>query len=249
MRLIHGMCLVIIGMIFLVDTSWSDPALTIPNSIFDFGLVPQNSQVSCTFWLHSTGTDTLNITDVKPGCGCTKTPLNKTVLASGDSTDLEVIFSTGRRSGKQSKRPSIETNEGELAKYVEIKADVITAPDSTYPIRIAPYKFDISQFGDMEVKERKFVIENVSDQDLAISLVYMPEGIFRLDLPQKVKAGDSEGGKVTLRDDALDDEFEKSITIEVNDDKHTRFSIPVKRTIRTVGLSTSSPANRGDASH
>ncbi len=249
MRRKHGILFPAVVMLVLVGSAWADPALTIPNSIFDFGQVPQNSKVSCTFWLYSTGTDTLKITDVKPGCGCTKTPLTKTVLTVGDSTDLEVIFSTGRRRGNQSKRPRIETNEGELAKYVQIKAEVITNPDSTFPIRIAPYKFDISQFGEKKVTERKFIIENVSERDIEISLVYMPEGIFRIDLPKKVKAGKTEGGRITLRDDALDDEFEKSITIELNDDKQTRFSIPVKRTVRAADLSSSTPSDPGGNAH
>lgn len=45
----------------------AQPKLTIPDSIFDFGFVPQNSEISHIFWLHSTGTETLKILSVKPG--------------------------------------------------------------------------------------------------------------------------------------------------------------------------------------
>jgi hypothetical protein len=45
----------------------SAPKLTIPETIFDFGYVPQNATVSHVFWLHSTGDDTLKILNVKPG--------------------------------------------------------------------------------------------------------------------------------------------------------------------------------------
>ncbi len=45
----------------------AQPKMSIPNSIFDFGFVPQNSKISHIFWLHSTGTDTLKILKVTPG--------------------------------------------------------------------------------------------------------------------------------------------------------------------------------------
>jgi hypothetical protein len=41
--------------------------LTIIAPEFDFGYVPQNSTISHTFWLYSTGEDTLRIDRVVPG--------------------------------------------------------------------------------------------------------------------------------------------------------------------------------------
>ena len=43
------------------------PRLTIPESIYKFGYVPQNSKVSHVFWLYSTGDDSLKILKVIPG--------------------------------------------------------------------------------------------------------------------------------------------------------------------------------------
>ena len=43
------------------------PRLTLPESTFNFGYVPQNSKISHGFWLHSTGDDTLKIIKVVPG--------------------------------------------------------------------------------------------------------------------------------------------------------------------------------------
>ena len=45
----------------------AEPNLTIPNSIFDFGFAPQKSKLSHSFWLKSTGTDSLIIQKVVPG--------------------------------------------------------------------------------------------------------------------------------------------------------------------------------------
>lgn len=43
------------------------PRLTIQESEFDFGFVPQNSKISHEFWLYSTGDDSLKIVKVVPG--------------------------------------------------------------------------------------------------------------------------------------------------------------------------------------
>lgn len=125
---------------------------------------------------------------------------------------------------------------------------MVAKPDSTYPIRIKPYKFDVSQFGEMSVDSREFVIENVSDTELDITLVDMPEGMFTVKLPKNVGAGETAKGLLTLSDEYLDKEFEKSLTIELNDEAKTRFTIPVKRTLRVPGKATSS-AQTGNTGH
>ena len=51
----------------LFNVSLAQPKLAIPEPEFDFGYVPQHSTISHVFWLHSTGTDSLIIIDVRPG--------------------------------------------------------------------------------------------------------------------------------------------------------------------------------------
>lgn len=56
-----------LGLMVMSVSISADPQLTIPNSIFSFGYVPQNSKVTTMFWLHSTGDDSLKILKVVPG--------------------------------------------------------------------------------------------------------------------------------------------------------------------------------------
>ncbi len=70
--------------------------------------------------------------------------MEKDALAVGDSTTLEIIFSTGSYSNQVSKAPSILTNEAQGAKNVTIKANIVTKPDSTYPIVIQPPKIEFA---------------------------------------------------------------------------------------------------------
>lgn len=59
--------LVSILALVMVTSAIGAPRLTLPESSFDFGFVPQNAKVSHVFWLHSTGDDTLKILKVIPG--------------------------------------------------------------------------------------------------------------------------------------------------------------------------------------
>lgn len=57
----------LLSVLMLSATAFSAPQLTIKESIFNFGYVPQNSKVHTGFWLYSTGDDSLKILRVVPG--------------------------------------------------------------------------------------------------------------------------------------------------------------------------------------
>ena len=98
---------------------------------------------------------------------------------------------------------------------------------------IKPYKLDISQFGERVRDRMRFNIKNVSDQDLSLKLVAGPAELMEIKLPETIPAGKSVRGTVILKKSALNENFEKSFTFEVNDEQMSRFTIPVKREIRS----------------
>lgn len=165
--------------------------------------------------------------------------MDKTDIAVGDSTRIEIIFDTKTYASKVSKRPSIETNEGPPEKHVSISATIVPRPDSTYPIIINPYKVDLSQLGEKVINESPIVFKNVSDQNLEVSLIATEGAHFELDLPKSIPAGGEASGKVTLKQEAYGNSFEKSFTIELapaggDAATKTRFTVPVKRTVRVA---------------
>lgn len=155
--------------------------------------------------------------------------MEKEILAAGDSTELEIIFSTKKSRSRVRKRPKIQTNEGPPDKYVEIKSNIVTRPDSTYPIIVQPYKLDLSQTTEKVIDKIEFAIRNVSDEELKIELVSWARDYFEIDLPKSIKAGDSKKGKLTLLKSVIEKSFEKSFTIQLSDKGGSRFTIPVKR--------------------
>lgn len=213
---------------------YAGPQIEILEPSFNFGKAPQRAAVSHTFWIKSIGTDTLRILKVIPGCGCTKAPLQDSVLAPGDSTSLEIIFETKSFRGFVAKKPYLETNISEEKTYLRIDAELFPKPESIGPVSFEPYKLDVSQFTEKPRSKGKFHLVNKSDQDYEITVVDMNNKVFDLKLPKKIMAGETVEGMIIIHKDKLGLEFETSFTIEINDDFRTRVSLPIRRIMRNI---------------
>ncbi len=67
MRVIRGILAAVTTVLLMTGGVDAAPRMTISDSLFDFGYVPQNAKVSHVFWLYSTGDDTLKVIKVSPG--------------------------------------------------------------------------------------------------------------------------------------------------------------------------------------
>ncbi len=231
-RLNKGLTLGIILLPLWAAAAFAAPAVQIPDDTFDFGKVAQHAKVNHTFWIKSTGSDTLRITKVVPGCGCTQAPLEDSVLAPGDSASLEIIFSTLSYRGYLSKRPYLETNISDEKIYLKIMAELMPHPEEMKPIRLLPHRLDVSQFTTKPRRRAAFKIENMTDQTLRIIPVDTVSKDFDVTLPDKVGPGQTAEGMVIVHKDAVKKAFEQSITFEVDDEERSRFSLPVQRKYR-----------------
>ena len=81
-------CGLILGLMLATVSVQADSDLIVPQTMYDFGFAPQNAKISHTFELYNSGDDSLKITKVVPGCGCTKTPLAKDQLAPKEKTSV-----------------------------------------------------------------------------------------------------------------------------------------------------------------
>ncbi len=208
------------------------PKLYIPETTFNFGKVPQRATVSHTFWLISNGDDTLRITKVVPGCGCTKAPLMDSVLAPGDSTAISIYFDSKSYRGFVSKKPYFETNISDDKVYLQIHTEILPEPEQMRPIQLKPYILDVSQFSVKPRRRARAWIINESEEDLKLNILDDKEKSFAVILPESVKANDSAEIIITVNEDAIESEFNESFTFEISDEVRSRFSLPVKRMYR-----------------
>ncbi|MBU8932695.1 MAG: DUF1573 domain-containing protein [candidate division Zixibacteria bacterium] len=224
---IFTMCLIGLG-----GVAQAGPMIEIPNPVFNWGKVCQKATVSHTFWIKSVGDDTLRILKVVPGCGCTKAPLQDSVLAPGDSTRLDIFLSTKSYRGYLTKRPYLETNISEEKIYLKIISHLITDPELDLPLFIQPQRVDVSQFTIKPRRKAKFLIENRGDQDYQITPIDWAVDYFDVELPSVVKAGETAEGRIIVHEDKVPSQFELSLTFAIDDDSESRYTIPVKRVFR-----------------
>ncbi len=202
---------------------------------FDFGRTAQHGTVSHRFWIENVGDETLEITRVVPGCGCTKAPLLDSTLAPGKKTPLDIIFSTKSFRGIVKKVPYFETNLGQQKFYIKIMAELLPDVELEQPIYARPAKVDISQFRPTPVRDKaKFYIHNVDSVDHRLTLVDYAKHAFEVDLPAEVPAGDSVKVVVKLLEASFDTEFDHSVTFSINGEggDEIRYSVPVQRKLR-----------------
>ncbi len=231
-KTIKSIILAIIVALAIGSTALAEAALTIPQENFDFGIMPQNSKVTGGYWLVSSGSDTLKITDVKPGCGCTKAPLQKNIIAPGDSTFLEITFSSKQYTNRVYKTIRINSNTSEPSRTISLTGMVKVAMDSTNPVVIKPYILDVSQYGTRKRDHIYFNMENVTDKDLTWHMVHYPGEYFDIEFPHTIKAGETAKGTLTVKPEYVNGNFDQSFTIEFDNQGKTHFTIPVTRTVR-----------------
>ena len=86
----------------------------------------------------------------------------------------------------------------------------------------------------------KFTIVNSSDGEVALNLVADIPDYATIDIPKKIKGGQSASGEIKLLPSVLSKSFTKSFTIEVTGETTSRFTVPVKRTVKGPAADTTS---------
>jgi hypothetical protein len=231
------------------ETKSTNAKVFIDETTFDFGYIPGGEVVSHSYCLHSRGTDSLKIFKVQPGCGCTKAPLKKDVVAGGDSTNIELVFTSNKGGrGAVSKSATVTCNDNDRANFqLTFKGKTYDNADSLQPLTLSAATIRID--AKAKSKEVKLVVKNVSKTSVKMNLVDLPFDYLKLDIPNsEIKPGKEKEIKIRINPLVNDEEFKKSFTFAVNDSAGTRYTIPVflsKATEVTNALPTSDKKVKG----
>jgi len=221
-----------VAVLSLAVVALAGPEITIPEPTFDFGHVVQHAKVSHRFIIKSTGDDTLQITKIDPGCGCTQAPLADSVLAPGESTYLDLFFSTKSYRGKVDKKPYFLTNINKEKVYLGISGTLRPKDEPGHPIHIDPPIMDVSQFTPKPRRQASVWIHNLEKREYQLGLVDYADHVFEIKFPESIPANDSARVRIRIHESMVDQEFEHSITFSIDDPSDTRFTIPIKRMLR-----------------
>jgi uncharacterized protein DUF1573 len=105
--------------------------LTLKESEFDFGKIPQGKPVTHVFEFVNTGTSPFALDNVQASCGCTTPEWNKDTIAPGATASIKVGYNAASE-GPFNKNVTITYN-GTETKQIIIKGDVWKTPVTSAP--------------------------------------------------------------------------------------------------------------------
>lgn len=216
------------NLVLAQGTGKSGAKLFAGETAFDFGFIPAGGVVSHSYTLHSRGTDSLRILKVQPACGCTKAPIKKESVAVGDSTDVELVFTSNKgASGSVSKSATVSCNDADRATFqLTFKGVNYSNPDSLTPLTISTAELAFDEKS--RAKEAKLIVKNVSENIVKMHLVSTSAGYFRVEVPtSEIKPGGEKEINVRINTGIDEGQFKKSFTFAVDDQAGTRYTIPV----------------------
>ncbi len=182
----------IIGIFFAGQSSVSaqdKPQAVIKSAPWNFGYVPQKSEVSHRFYLYNVGSSPLSVLKIKAGCSCTSVSKIEQAIAPGDSAAIVVTFKSGRYRGRVKKTTKVYTDDPEASVYhLPIMANVVKEGEPTDDVSVTPQKLTWKMNnGIIEVDVDTLRITNNGASILAAIVLHAPEKIVsEINLPRSI---------------------------------------------------------------
>jgi hypothetical protein len=148
-----------------------------------------------TVRFYNAGGDTLRIAGVRPSCGCTTAPLDKNVLAPGDTGSISITMDVKTKAGPQKKSILISSNDStrpnlSIGLMADVVREVVASPDF-FPV--------VNNVKPGEEGTSEIDIINTGDSSVTIqppTLSGVPSMIVHFDMKKPVTLGAGEKVKV-----------------------------------------------------
>ena len=152
----------------------SGPRIYFPEIEHNFGTVQPGEKVTHSFKVKNQGDSNLEITEVRPSCGCTTAGSWSRLIKPGESGDIPVQLDTSRFKGELTKTISVTSNDPTH------KLAVLKLVGSIWvPIALSETHAVFSSNLDLEVPQTKVItIENKSGTPLELSDLNMTSKLF-----------------------------------------------------------------------
>lgn len=113
------------------------PLLVCEEPSFDFGTQDNSQAVEHTYVLRNAGNLTLEISQVRPSCGCTVASITERSVPPGGESRVTARLSLQGRTGPQHKTMTVESNDPQHPQFVLTLQGVAAVPMDVQPPRIA----------------------------------------------------------------------------------------------------------------
>ena len=124
------------------------PRIVCDEPLYDFGTADSQSTIEHTFVIRNAGDTTLEISNVRPACGCTLANISEKMIPPGGESQITARLSLQGRNGPQSKPITILSNDPQNPEYrVTLAGTVATA------INVTPDRLMFGQIGTAQTIE------------------------------------------------------------------------------------------------
>ncbi len=212
------------------------PAIQIAEKIKDFGTVPKGEKIRAVFEVKNTGQAPLEISQVRPTCGCTVAEFDRTV-APGGTGKVVAEVDTSAFNGPISKAVLVFSNDPQAPQVnLVIKADVRSF------VEVLPRPLVIFQ-GVLqgEVATQKLTLVSTDGTDFKVLSVTPSGGPYKIayrELPEKERVPDHVGSQweltVTVPADAPEGMLNHRLLVKTTAPKAPEVSINVTGAVRPV---------------
>lgn len=163
MKRLHSLTLVL----FLAATAAASDLESVPGT-FDFGWSPDNARVSCEFLVRNKGGDAVNLTGLKPSCGCTAAQFTPTALGTNADTTIGLTFNTRGYKGIQFTKTAL-LNAADPSQNLTV---TLTGFPMNPNAKVFPEGTGIADFGPDTKSDKQIIkLQNKTGQNVTLSII------------------------------------------------------------------------------
>ncbi len=198
---------------------------------WDFGYLPQRANASHTFYIVNPGADSLEITEIKPGCSCTSVSDATGPVAPGDSAAVTITFRSGRYHKFVRKITGVRTDDSTTPKnFLHLVSRVYRPGEPTGGVKCEPPAITPPMVDAVfDAIPDTLRVRNLGTDTLAVDVLRKPERLItNLDFPTSIPPGaDAEFIINWQRPLRADEIFGETFTLKFSGKDETIITVPL----------------------
>ncbi len=213
--------LMVPGLLKAEDAPVQGPRIACDEPLFDFGTVDNSQTIEHTFIVRNIGDTTLEISQVRPACGCTLANISEKMVPPGGQSEITARLSLQGRNGPQSKPITIMSNDPQQPEFRVTLAGNVSAA-----IQVAPERLMFGQIGQGRSAEQTVSINSLNQESFNITDINSstPELTHEL---ETVEAGKHYNIKFTLTGPSQPGPVNAVVLVTTDNPNRQTITIPV----------------------
>lgn len=216
--------------ILLALTAGAAPVLECEKAVFNFGTIENTILVKHTFVIKNAGDEPLQITNIRPTCGCTIADTKPRTIAPGATTEIPVTFNPKGRRGRQIKNIVVSSNDPKRS-TMQLRMDGTT----TSVIDVQPVSLSFGVLPEGPIEPGKFsriiTVSTTRDEPFEITNIIASRQLVDTEI-KVVEAGKKYQVVVTAKGEVKQGVFRETLNIQTNSKAMPNIAVPVIATVR-----------------